>query len=94
MAPSSSNQVTAPPPEVEATLSKLTAHKNVTGCLVLTRPEALIIRAGGRDFEPSGPGAHERSERLRRVVRMVKAAVEGLGASVGDVDEGVSTDQR
>ncbi|PWN19350.1 hypothetical protein BCV69DRAFT_283985 [Microstroma glucosiphilum] len=89
--PSSSsapNQVTAPPPEVEATLSKLTAHKNVTGCLVLTRPDALIIRAGGRDFEPSGPGAHDRSERLRRVVRMVKSAVEGLGASVGEVDEG------
>lgn len=82
------SQTVAPPPEVEATLSKLTSHKNVTGCLVLSRPEALIIRVGGKDFEPSGPGAHDRSERLRRVVRMVKNTVDTLGKSVGDVDEG------
>lgn len=86
----SSSSQPAPPPEVEATLSKLTSHKNVTGCLILSRPEALIIRAGGKDFEPSGPGAHDRSERLRRVVKLVRQTMDILTPGVGDVDQGVS----
>ncbi|CAO1636085.1 unnamed protein product [Parajaminaea phylloscopi] len=85
--PSSSSQP-APPPEIEATLTKLTSHKNVTGCLILSRPEALIIRAGGRDFDPSGPGAHDRSERLRRVVKLVRQTVDTLSLGVGQVDQG------
>ncbi|PWN25531.1 hypothetical protein BDZ90DRAFT_255257 [Jaminaea rosea] len=84
----SSSSQPAPPPEVEATLSKLTSHKNVTGCLILSRPDALIIRAGGRDFEPSGPGAHDRSERLRRIVKLVRQSMDTLSAGVGGVDEG------
>ena len=63
-------------------------HKNVTGCLILSRPDALIIRAGGRDFEPSGPGAHDRSERLRRVVKLVRQTMDTLSSGVGEVDEG------
>lgn len=84
----------APPPEVEATLSKLTAHRNVTGCLILSRPEALVIRAGGKDFDPSGPGAHDRSERLRRVVKLVRQAVDVLGTGVQNMDESVSLDAK
>lgn len=87
-APSSSSKVASssanataipsPPAEVEATLSKLTSHANVTGVLVLSRPEALVIRSGGAYFEPSGPGARERAMRLKNVVEMVRNAVLGL----------------
>lgn len=79
----------APPAEVEATLTKLTSHKHVTGCLVLSRPEALIIRSGGKDFEPSGPGAHDRSEKLRKVVKMVKVTMDTLSSGVSDLDKEV-----
>lgn len=78
--------IATPPPEIEAVLTSLTSHKNVTGCLILSRPEALIIRVGGKDFEPSGPGAHDRSERLRKVVRLVKSTMETLTKGVGEMD--------
>ncbi|PWN97210.1 hypothetical protein FA09DRAFT_330842 [Tilletiopsis washingtonensis] len=80
----------SPPPEVEATLSKLTAHRNVTGCLILSRPDALVIRAGGAAFDPSGPGAHGRAEKLRKVTRMVRNVVACLGTEIPDTEEGVS----
>jgi len=83
----SSSQPT-PPPEVEATLTKLTSHKNVMGCLVLSRPEGLIIRSGGSMFEPTGPGARDRAERLRRIVRMVRNVNESLTKEVEMVGEG------
>ncbi|KAE8229894.1 hypothetical protein CF326_g5121 [Tilletia indica] len=78
----------APPPEVEHTLSKLTSHKNVTGCLILSRPETLVIRAEGPAFEPGGPGALERSDRLVKVVRMVRRVVDVMTKEVTDTDEG------
>ncbi|CAO1619454.1 unnamed protein product [Sympodiomycopsis kandeliae] len=87
--PSSSIEATtvvAPPPEVEATLNKLTSYKNVTGCLILSRPEILIIRSGGKDFDPSGPGAQERSEKLKKIVKLVKNTVETLSKSVDEID--------
>lgn len=79
---SASAAVPSPPPEVEATLTKLTAHANVTGVLVLSRPEALVIRSGGSYFEPSGPGANERAVRLKNVVNMVRNAIVGLERDV------------
>ncbi|CAD6884235.1 unnamed protein product [Tilletia controversa] len=77
----------APPPEVEHTLTKLTSHKNVTGCLILSRPETLVIRAEGPAFEPGGPGALERSDRLVKVVRMVRRVVDVMTKEVADTDE-------
>lgn len=87
----SSTQPT-PPPEVEATLTKLTSHKNVIGCLVLSRPEGLIIRSGGSLFDPSGPGARERAERLRRIVRMVRNVNDSLTREVEMVGQGEKKD--
>lgn len=78
----------SPPAEVEATLSKLTAHRNVTGCLVLSRPDALVIRSGGAAFEPSGPGARERAERMRKVVKMVRETVEVVARQTEETEEG------
>lgn len=53
-----------------------------------------MIRAGGKDFDPSGPGAHDRSERLRRVVKLVRQAVDVLGTGVQNMDESVSLDAK
>lgn len=85
-----SSSIPLPPPEVEATLTKLTAHANVFGVLVLSRPEALVIRSGGAYFEPSGPGAHDRANRLKSVVDLVRNVVVGLEADVPKVETDVS----
>lgn len=83
-----SSVIPSPPAEVEATLSKLTSHANVTGVLVLSRPEALVIRSGGAYFEPSGPGARDRAMRLKSVVEMVRNAVVGLERDIPKSEEG------
>lgn len=79
----------SPPPEVEATISKLTSHSNVLGVLVLSRPEALVIRSGGAYFEPMGPGARERAMRLKNVVEMVRNSTGGLERDVSRIESGV-----
>ncbi|GAA5972196.1 hypothetical protein JCM3765_004407 [Sporobolomyces pararoseus] len=38
------------PPEVDATLNRLTSYKNVQGVLILSRPNGLIIRSAGSLF--------------------------------------------
>lgn len=75
---SSSLPIPSPPAEVEATLAKLTSHSNVAGVLVLSRPEALVIRSGGQFFDPSGPGARDRAIRLKSIVEMVRNTVQNL----------------
>ncbi|GAA5999810.1 hypothetical protein JCM10207_005921 [Rhodosporidiobolus poonsookiae] len=40
----------AAPPEVEANLTRLTAHKNVQGVLILSRPTGIILRSAGSLF--------------------------------------------
>jgi dynein light chain roadblock-type len=79
---SSSLPIPSPPAEVEATLTKLTSHANVAGVLVLSRPEALVIRSGGSFFDPSGPGARDRAIRLKSVVEMVRNTILGLERDV------------
>ncbi|EPQ29717.1 uncharacterized protein PFL1_02937 [Pseudozyma flocculosa PF-1] len=76
----------SPPAEVEATLTRLTAHQGVLGCLVLSRTDGLVIRSGGQMFEPSGPGARERAESLKKVVRLVKNCVGITSDEVKNVD--------
>lgn len=87
---SSSLPIPSPPAEVEATLTKLTSHANVAGVLVLSRPEALVIRSGGAYFDPSGPGARDRAIRLKAVVEMVRNSVQGLERDVPKTEMGVS----
>ncbi|GAA5939542.1 hypothetical protein JCM10213_009119 [Rhodosporidiobolus nylandii] len=55
--------VTAPP-EVEATLSRLAAYKNVQGVLILSRPQGIILRSSGTLFAlpPSAAAAREDGE--------------------------------
>ncbi|GAA5863021.1 hypothetical protein JCM8547_003655 [Rhodosporidiobolus lusitaniae] len=45
-----SNGTVSAPPEVEATLLRLMAHKNVQGVLILSRPLGLILRSAGPIF--------------------------------------------
>ncbi|GAA5880303.1 hypothetical protein JCM16303_003888 [Sporobolomyces ruberrimus] len=40
----------AHPPEVDATLNRLTSYKNVQGVLILSRPNGIIIRSAGTLF--------------------------------------------
>ncbi|SCV72023.1 BQ2448_4717 [Microbotryum intermedium] len=47
---SSSTQV---PPQVDATLSRLTANKNVKGVMILRRPLGIILRTAGPLFPAS-----------------------------------------
>ncbi|KAL8280439.1 hypothetical protein RQP46_007087 [Phenoliferia psychrophenolica] len=46
------------PPEVEATIARLTAHKNVQGVLILARETGIVIRSAGPLFAlPPVPAA-------------------------------------
>ncbi|GAA5908159.1 hypothetical protein JCM6882_005960 [Rhodosporidiobolus microsporus] len=45
-----SSQPPTAPLEVEATLARLTAHKNVQGVLILSRPAGMILRSAGTLF--------------------------------------------
>ncbi|GAA5967655.1 hypothetical protein JCM11641_005724 [Rhodosporidiobolus odoratus] len=47
---STSAQPAVAPPEVEATLSRLSSHKHVQGVLILSRPAGLILRSAGTLF--------------------------------------------
>ncbi|GAA6055333.1 hypothetical protein JCM3770_005290 [Rhodotorula araucariae] len=100
----------AAPPEVEATLSRLAAYKNVQGVLILARPNGIILRAAGTLFAPlpatartseSGEQAEEgeavvstTSELARRYAKAAVRMVEAVGAEVKDVDEDKADDLR
>lgn len=88
--PPCSSSTSAPPAEIEATLTRLSSHQGVLGCLVLSRHDGLVIRSGGQMFEPSGPGAKQRAEMLKSVTRLVKSSVESLASDIRAIDETVS----
>ncbi|CCF52702.1 hypothetical protein NDA14_007195 [Ustilago hordei] len=84
--PSSSTSTSAPPAEIEATLTRLSSHQGVLGCLVLSRHDGLVIRSGGAMFDPSGPGAKGRAQLLKAVTKLVKTSVEGLSEDLEALD--------
>ncbi len=88
--PPCSSSTSAPPAEIEATLTRLSTHQGVLGCLVLSRHDGLVIRSGGPMFDPSGPGATQRAELLKSVTKLVKGSVESLAADIRDIDDTVS----
>ncbi|KAM0751911.1 hypothetical protein T439DRAFT_325100 [Meredithblackwellia eburnea MCA 4105] len=51
----SSAQPPDAPPEVEATIARLAAHKHVQGILILARESGIIIRTGGPLFASTTP---------------------------------------
>ncbi|SNX87165.1 related to Dynein light chain 2B, cytoplasmic [Melanopsichium pennsylvanicum] len=85
--PPCSSSTSAPPAEIEATLTRLSNHQGVLGCLVLSRNDGLVIRSGGQMFDPSGPGANTRAEMLKSVTTLVKASVESLASDIKLIDD-------
>jgi dynein light chain roadblock-type len=74
------------PPEIESTLARLSAYRNVRGVMILTRGSAAagiaagVVQSNGSVFEG------ESGKKYARVVEGLVASVEG---AVAEVDEGV-----
>jgi len=66
------------PPEVESTLTRLSAHRNVRGVLILSR-QGPIIRHSGGIFE---------GEQGRKYAAAVKRIVDCCKAGLDDIEEG------
>lgn len=74
----------APPPEIEATLSRLSAYRNVRGVMILARAGGAgsgIIQSTGSVFE---------GESGRKYAGSLEAVVAATAGAVSAVDEGVS----
>ena len=77
------------PPEIEATLSRLSAYRNVRGVMILSRSSSTgssggLLQSTGSVFE---------GEDGKRYATVVEKLVATVGSAVGEVDEGVSTGQ-
>jgi hypothetical protein len=70
------------PPEIEATLSRLSAYRNVRGVMVLSRGAGGgIVQCTGNVFE---------GESGRIYAKSLQGVVAVVGTAVSDCDEGVS----
>lgn len=72
-----------PPTDVQATLSRLSAYKNVQGVLILSRTGGGIIQSSGSVFD---------GDKGKKYGKVVAGMVEGVGKAVGVLEEGVSCD--
>ena len=86
----------AVPPEIEATLSRLSAYRNVRGVMILSRRSApnggaspsiggSLIQSTGAVFEGEGG---------RKYAKALEGVVAGVAVAVGKCDEGVSDGER
>lgn len=69
------------PAEVQHTLSRLSAYKNVRGVLITARSSGGIVQQTGSAFE---------GDRGKEYGRIVAGIVAAVSAGVGQLDEGVS----
>ena len=83
----SSNNTPQPPipSEVKATLSRLSAYRNVRGVMILSRRPVTggqrgIVQSSGAVFEGEGG---------RRYAQALEGVVDGVARAVGECDEGV-----
>lgn len=81
-----------PPPEIEATLSRLSAYRNVRGVMILSRSTI-----GSTSAVPSGTGGIVQStgsvfegEGGKKYARVVEGLASSVSVAVGECDEGVS----
>jgi len=83
------------PTEIEATLSRLSAYRNVRGAMILSRRSG---EAGGEDNRKGGIiqsiGAIFEGEGGRRYAKALEGVVASVGGAVGECDEGVSGEAR
>ncbi|KAG9000826.1 hypothetical protein FRB94_005152 [Tulasnella sp. JGI-2019a] len=77
-APSSSTSVAATNPEVEATVERLSSHKNVRGVMICSR-EGPIIRHTGAVFEGGDAG--------KKYAAVVKRIVDSVVLGLEEVNE-------
>ena len=81
-----SSEYTQPPPEIESTLARLSAYRNVRGVMILSRSTGDtdvtggIIQHTGSIFE---------GEKGRTYARVVEGLVKSVSSAVTEVDEGV-----
>ena len=85
-------------PEIEATISRLSAYRNVRGVMIISRGSVLgdsedgvgsgIIRCNGAVFE--GEGGSKYANALERVVAGVTKAVDECDQGVSDALSGVA----
>lgn len=74
------------PPEIEATLSRLSAYRNVRGVMIISRSTASgssggVVQSTGSVFEGGGG---------KKYARVVEGLASSVGAAVAEVHEGVS----
>lgn len=88
-----------PPPEIEATLSRLSAYRHVKGVMILSRstPSPASANegpnpqfAGGQGGIVQSTGAAFEGESGRRYAHVVEEIVGQVAKAVEDVDAGVS----
>ncbi|ORY33096.1 hypothetical protein BCR39DRAFT_521225, partial [Naematelia encephala] len=75
-----------PPPEIEATLSRLSAYRNVKGVMIISRRETessghigAIVQSTGAIFDGEGG---------RRYARALESVVANVAGAVGECDDG------
>ncbi|BEI81365.1 hypothetical protein CcaverHIS002_0205250 [Cutaneotrichosporon cavernicola] len=67
------------PPEIESTLSRLSAYRSVRGVMILSRDPSGIVQSSGTVFE---------GDSGRRYAGAVESVVAATAAAVGNVEEG------
>jgi dynein light chain roadblock-type len=74
------SSTTSAPVEVEATIARLSAHRNVRGVMILSR-EGPIIRNSGAVFD---------GEAGKKYALVVKKIVDSCRAGIEEIGDGVS----
>lgn len=74
------------PPEIQATLARLSAYRNVRGVMIISRSTVSgtsggVVQSTGSIFEGDGG---------KKYARVVEGLAASVGTAVGEVDEGVS----
>lgn len=75
------------PPEIESTLSRLSAYRNVRGVMILSRGS---VAAGTTAGVVQSTGSVFEGESGKKYARVVEGLVASVGSAVAEVDEGVS----
>jgi dynein light chain roadblock-type len=78
------------PPEIESTLSRLSAYRAVKGVMILSRSPVVSTESGGAGGIVQCTGSIFEGEGGGRYARLVEGLVSGATKGVGECDEGVS----
>ena len=92
---SSSNNLSnlaPPPPEIEATLSRLSAYRNVRGVMIVSRTGGYPVAGPGSTSGGivQSSGSVFEGESGKRYARVVEGLVASVSVAVEEVEQGVS----